>query len=67
LSVKCYPWLLNSWLGFSGTFYLYSLVALMAGAWGAATIQASDGLSLVQVENLYQSKTKKKSTQENNV
>ena len=53
ISVKSYPWFLN-WFTFSGTFYMYSVSSALMGIWGILTIKMNEGLTLAEVEKLYE-------------
>jgi len=57
VSVKTYPYQLEA-LKFYGTFYLYCGANVAAMLWGLFTIPDNRGLSLVRVEENYESQTK---------
>ena len=59
MTQKMFPTLITC-LTFHGTFYLYAGVTLVLTIWASLTIKPTDGLSLVETEQLYDSRTKKK-------
>ena len=54
VSVKSYPWFLD-WFSFAGTFYIYAASSAFMGVWGVLTIRMNEGLTLAEVEKLYES------------
>ena len=52
LTLKLFPSLV-SWLGFGGTNYFYSGISLVLTLWGWKAIKDTDGLSLAEVERIY--------------
>ena len=53
LSVKMYPILVSA-LAFHGAVYAYTAVAVVMTLWAAVMVRSTDGLSLVDVENLFE-------------
>ena len=53
LSVKMYPILVSA-LAFHGAVYAYTAVAVAMTLWAAIMVRSTDGLSLVDVENLFE-------------
>ena len=52
VSTKMFPYLI-SWLSYYGTNYYYAVIMLCMTVWGSITIQATDNMSLVEIERLY--------------
>ena len=52
LSVKMYPILVSA-LAFHGAVYAYTAVAVAMTLWAAIMVRSTDGLSLVDVENMF--------------
>ena len=52
VTLKLFPSLVN-WLSFSGANYLYSVMSLVLTLWGWVAIKETDGLSLAEVERIY--------------
>ena len=52
LSVKMYPILVSAF-AFHGAVYAYTAVAMAMTLWAAVMVRSTDGLSLVDVENLF--------------
>ena len=52
LTLKLFPSLVN-WLSFSGANYFYSAMSLVLALWGWMAIKDTDGLSLAEVEHIY--------------
>ena len=52
LSVKMYPILVSAF-AFHGAVYAYTAVALAMTLWAAVMVRSTDGLSLVDVENMF--------------
>ena len=52
VSTKIFPYLI-SWLSYYGTNYYYAAIMLCMTVWGSITIQATDNMSLVEIEQLY--------------
>ena len=52
VSTKVFPYLI-SWLSYYGTNYYYAASMLCMTVWGSITIQATDNMSLVEIERLY--------------
>ena len=59
ISVKIFPDLLNAF-GFSGTFLFYTCICAMMTAWAGVFMTNVDGLSLVEVEKMFEGKKKDK-------
>ena len=59
LTQKMFPTLIK-YLTFHGTFYVYGGVTCILTIWASLTIKPTDGLSLVETEQLYDSRTAKK-------
>ena len=57
-ATKMFPVLLQ-WFHFHGTNYYYAAIALVLTIWGALTIRDIDGLSLVEIEHIYDSRMAK--------
>ena len=53
---KSFPTLVEC-LNFHGTFYVYAAIAFILTLWAVVTIKLTDGLSLVETERLYGSRT----------
>ena len=56
LTQKSFPTLVEH-LNFHGTFYVYAAIAFILTVWAVVTIKLTDGLSLVETERLYDSRT----------
>ena len=56
LTQKSFPTLVEC-LNFHGTFYVYAAIAFILTVWAVVTIKLTDGLSLVETERLYDSRT----------
>ena len=52
LTLKLFPSLIK-WFNFSGTNYFYATTALALTLWGWVAIKETDGLSLAEVERIY--------------
>ena len=52
VSTKVFPYLI-SWLSYYGTNYYYAAIMLCMTVWGSITIQATDNMSLVEIERLF--------------
>ena len=52
LTLKLFPSLVD-WLSFSGANYFYSAMSLVLVLWGWMAIKDTDGLSLAEVERIY--------------
>ena len=52
VSTKIFPYLII-WLNYYGTIYYYTGIMLCMTVWGSITIQATDYMSLVEIEQLY--------------
>ena len=52
VTLKLFPSLVN-WLSFSGVNYFYSAMFLVLTLWGWMAIKETDGLSLAEVERIY--------------
>ena len=52
LSVKMYPILVSAF-AFHGAVYAYTAVAAAMTLWAAVMVRSTDGLSLVDVENMF--------------
>ena len=52
LSVKMYPILVSAF-AFHGAVYAYTMVAVVMTLWAAIMVRSTDGLSLVDVENMF--------------
>ena len=52
LSIKMYP-ILVSTFAFHGAVYTYTAVAVVMTLWAAIMVRSTDGLSVVDVENMY--------------
>ena len=52
VSTKMFPYLIM-WLHFYGLNYYYAAVALAMTLWGWTKIEATDDLSLIEIEQLY--------------
>ena len=59
LTQKTFPTLITC-LTFHGTFYLYAGVTCILTIWATLTIKPTDGLSLVETEQLYDTRTARK-------
>ena len=55
MTLKVFPTLVD-WLGFSGTNFFYSGSCMILTLWGRITIKETDGLSLAEVERIYDHK-----------
>jgi hypothetical protein len=55
LNVKCYP-ILTATIGFPAVAYIYAAMICLMTLWGAATIRNTDGLTLVEVERMFEKK-----------
>ena len=55
LTQKIFP-MLVACLTFHGTFYLYAGITFILTIWATITIKPTDGLSLVETEQLYDSR-----------
>ena len=53
VTLKLFPSLVN-WLSFSGVNYFYSAMFLVLTLWGWMAIKETDGLSLAEVERIYE-------------
>ena len=56
ISTKAFPHLME-WLHFSGLNYYFAAVTLAMTVWGSLKIEATDDLSLVEIERLYDCKS----------
>ena len=56
ISTKAFPHLME-WLHFSGLNYYFAAVTLAMTVWGSLKIEATDDLSLVEIERLYHCKS----------
>ena len=52
LSVKMYPILVSAF-AFHGAVYAYTAVAMAMTLWAVVMVRSTDGLSLVDVENMF--------------
>ena len=52
LTLKLFPSLVY-WLSFSGTNYFFSAMSLVLTIWGWMAIKETDGLSLTEIEHIY--------------
>ena len=59
LTHKIFP-MLVAYLTFHGTFYVYAGIALILTIWATMTIKPTDGLSLVETEQLYDCRVARK-------
>ena len=58
LATQQFP-ILSEWLHFYGLNYYYATFALVLTIWGMWTIKDIDGLSLVEIEGIYDSRVTK--------
>ena len=64
INIKTYPYQLEM-LGFHGAFYIFAASNFAAVVWAAFTIPDNRGLSLVKVEQNYESQKKQKMSVKN--
>ena len=52
LTLKLFPSLV-SWIGFDGTNYFFSAMSFILTIWGWIAIKTTDGLTLTEIEHIY--------------
>ena len=55
ISVKIFPYQVEN-LGFHGTMWAHAVISALMTLWAWASLQNTDGLTLVEVERLYDSR-----------